>query len=223
MKKLTLLLENIIMCIITTFWFSSVPVAFLTVGRFLKNRGVFVENHATRIPNDPKIVFQITTRSATKTPVVKRGIDSIMSSSLKVKYHNFIISVVTEDLDDIDTLRDEDKSEVIVVDKQFSTHAVKKGRALQYAVEYRRRLARNTSEYWIFHMDEESYVTHQTILSLLKFIREGNAIASEGPIFYPLKFESANFLTAIAESGRPFTCYHCVSHMTNPSSYAHAW
>ncbi len=216
MKKLTLLLENIIICIITTFWFSSVPVAFLTLTRFLKNRGVLVENHPTRIPDDPKIVFQITTRSATKTPVVKRGIDSIMSSSLKVKYHNFIISVVTEDLDDIDTLRDEDKSEVIVVDKQFSTHAVKKGRALQYAVEYRRRLARNTSEYWIFHMDEESYVTHQTILSLLKFIREGNAIASEGPIFYPLKFESANFLTAIAESGRPFTCYHCVSHMTNP-------
>lgn len=87
MKKLTLLLENIIICIITTFWFSSVPVAFLTVGRFLKNRGVFVENHPTRIPNDPKIVFQITTRSATKTPVVKRGIDSIMSSSIKINYH----------------------------------------------------------------------------------------------------------------------------------------
>ena len=65
-------------------------------------------------------------------------------------------------------------------------------------------------------MDDESYVTSQTILSLLKFIREGNAIASEGPIFYPLKFESANRLTAIAESVRPFTCYDCVSQMTNP-------
>jgi hypothetical protein len=51
---------------------------------------------------------------------------------------------------------------------------------------------------------------------LLKFIREGKAIASEGPIFYPLKFESANRLTAIAESIRPFTCYDCVSQMTNP-------
>jgi len=53
-------------------------------------------------------------------------------------------------------------------------------------------------------------------MSLLKFIRKGNAIASEGPIFYPLKFESANRLTAIAESIRPFTCYDCVSQMTNP-------
>ncbi|MCD6037514.1 MAG: putative glycosyl transferase, group 2 family, partial [Nitrososphaeraceae archaeon] len=70
--------------------------------------------------------------------------------------------------------------------------------------------------YWIFHMDDESYVTSQTIMSLLKFIRKGNAIASEGPIFYPLKFESANRLTAIAESIRPFTCYDCVSQMTNP-------
>jgi cellulose synthase/poly-beta-1,6-N-acetylglucosamine synthase-like glycosyltransferase len=38
----------------------------------------------------------------------------------------------------------------------------------------------------------------------------------EGPIFYPLKFESANRLTAIAESVRPFACYDCVSQMTNP-------
>jgi cellulose synthase/poly-beta-1,6-N-acetylglucosamine synthase-like glycosyltransferase len=65
-------------------------------------------------------------------------------------------------------------------------------------------------------MDEESYVTQQTILALLKFIREGKGVVSEGPIFYPLKFESANRLTAIAESVRPFACYDCVSQMTNP-------
>jgi hypothetical protein len=105
---------------------------------------------------------------------------------------------------------------VIVVEKKFKAFAIKKGRALQYAVEHRRKAGKNIASYWIFHMDDESYVTNQTIISLLKFIREGNAIASEGPIFYPLKFESANPLTAIAESIRPFTCYDCVSQMTNP-------
>jgi cellulose synthase/poly-beta-1,6-N-acetylglucosamine synthase-like glycosyltransferase len=105
---------------------------------------------------------------------------------------------------------------VILVDKKFTSSAIKKGRALQYAVEHRRKTGKNISSYWIFHMDDESYVTSQTIMSLLKFIRKGNAIASEGPIFYPLKFESANRLTAIAESIRPFTCYDCVSQMTNP-------
>src|ERR671925_546933 len=169
------------MIILASFWFSTIPVAFLTLGRFLKNRNIFVEHDLRRIYNDPLIIFQITTRSATKTPVVKRGIDSIINSS-----------------------------------KKFTAFAIKKARALQYAVEYRRKTRKNIAKYWIFHMDDESYVTNQTIISLLKFIREGKGIASEGPIFYPLKFESANRLTAIAESIRPFTCYDCVSQMTNP-------
>jgi beta-1,4-mannosyltransferase len=211
------LLENIILLMITTFWFSSIPVAFLTLIRFLKNRNVFVEKDLQRVPNDPVIIFQITTRSATKTPVVKRGINSIIDSCLKIKYYDYMISVVSDDLEDITTLSCfSDNCEIVVVDKKFVTYAIKKGRALQYAVEYRRKFGKNTPKYWIFHMDDESYVTSQTILSLLKFIRESNAIASEGPIFYPLKFESANFLTAIAESVRPFTCYDCVSQMTNP-------
>ena len=53
-------------------------------------------------------------------------------------------------------------------------------------------------------MDDESYVTSQTILSLLKFIRESKAVQPEGPIFYPLKFESANFLTAYCRVGKAF-------------------
>jgi beta-1,4-mannosyltransferase len=203
------------MVILASFWFSTIPVAFLTLGRFLKNRNIFVEQDLRRIYNDPKIIFQITTRSATKTPVVKRGIDSILNSSLKINYNNYQISIITDDPKDRTTLNGT-KCEVIIVDKKFKAFAIKKGRALQYAVEHRRKTGKNIASYWIFHMDDESYVTDQTIISLLKFIREGNAMASEGPIFYPLKFESANPLTAIAESIRPFTCYDCVSQMTNP-------
>ena len=210
-----MLLENVVMIILASFWFSTIPVAFLTLGRFLKNRNTFVEHDLRRIYNDPNIIFQITTRSATKTPVVKRGIDSIINSSLKINYNNYQISIITDDPKDRTTLNGI-KCEVIVVEKKFKAFAIKKGRALQYAVEHRRKAGKNIASYWIFHMDDESYVTNQTIISLLKFIREGNAIASEGPIFYPLKFESANPLTAIAESIRPFTCYDCVSQMTNP-------
>jgi beta-1,4-mannosyltransferase len=213
------MIDTILFLVISTFWFSSIPVAFLTLIRFLKNRNIFIEKDLERIHNDPIIIFQITTRSATKTPVVKRGIDSIISSSNKINYSSYFISVVSDDSQDIATLscfNSSNNFEVIVVDKKFTTNAIKKGRALQYAVEYRRKFGLNTSKYWVFHMDDESYVTNQTILSLLRSIRESNAVASEGPIFYPLKFESANFLTAIAESVRPFTCYDCVSQMTNP-------
>src|ERR671923_48493 len=149
------------MVAITSFWFSTIPVAFLTLTRLLRNRRIFIETDLRRIHNDPMIIFQITTRSATRTPVVIRGVESIVESCQKVKYNSF---------------------------KQ-----------------------------WIFHMDDESCVTTQTVLSLLKFIRSaGPAVVSEGPIFYPLKFENANPITAIAESIRPFTCYDCVSKMTNP-------
>ena len=203
------------MIILASFWFSTIPVAFLTLGRFLKNRNIFVEHDLRRIYNDPRIIFQITTRSATRTPVVKRGIDSIINSSMKINYNNYQISIITDDPKDRTTLNGT-SCEVIIVDKKFKAFAIKKGRALQYAVEHRRKTGKNIASYWIFHMDDESYVTDQTIISLLKFIREGNAMASEGPIFYPLKFESANPLTAIAESIRPFSCYDCVSQMTNP-------
>jgi egghead protein (zeste-white 4 protein) len=204
------------MVVITSFWFSTIPVAFLTLTRLLRNRRIFVETDLRRIHNDPEIIFQITTRSATRTPVVIRGVESIIESCSKVNYDSYEISVVTDDEKDKSTLSNH-KCEVIVVEKEYSTNAIKKGRALQYAVEFRRKCAKNSLKQWIFHMDDESCVTTQTVLSLLKFIRSaGPAVVSEGPIFYPLKFEFANPLTAIAESIRPFTCYDCVSQMTNP-------
>jgi egghead protein (zeste-white 4 protein) len=204
------------MVVITSFWFSTIPVAFLTLTRLLRNRRIFVETDLRRIHNDPEIIFQITTRSATRTPVVIRGVESIIESCSKVNYDSYEISVVTDDEKDKRTLSNH-KCEVIVVEKEYSTNAIKKGRALQYAVEFRRKCAKNSLKQWIFHMDDESCVTTQTVLSLLKFIRSaGTAVVSEGPIFYPLKFEFANPLTAIAESIRPFTCYDCVSQMTNP-------
>jgi egghead protein (zeste-white 4 protein) len=208
-------IDNVFIAVAMFFWLSYVPVAMISVWKAFKNRKVFVERDLRRLFNNSSIIFQITTRSATKTSVVKRGIRSITSSAQKVNFYNYQISVVTDDPQDRWTLKNE-KCEVVVVEKNYHTDAIKKGRALQYAVEDRQRTSKNTRKRWIFHMDEESYVTSQTILALLKFIGEAKGVVSEGPIFYPLKFESANRLTAIAESVRPFACYDCVSQMTNP-------
>ncbi|HXG07529.1 MAG TPA: glycosyltransferase family 2 protein [Nitrososphaera sp.] len=209
------MLENPFLVVAMFFWLSYVPIAVVSVYQIIKNRKIFVEKDLRRVHNDPSIIFQITTRSATKTPVVKRGIYSIKNAARRIDFRNYQIVVVTDDPGDIITLAKE-KCEVVVVRKDYRTNAIKKGRALQYAVEHRRFHRKNSSKYWVFHMDEESYVLPQTLLALLKFIREGKGIASEGPIFYPFKFESANRLTAIAESIRPFTCYDCVSQMTHP-------
>lgn len=209
------MLDGIIIAIATFFWLSYVPIAINSLIKLIMNRKVFVEKDLRRIYNDPAIIFQITTRSATKTPVVARGIASIVKSARVVRYSNYQISVVTDDSDDEKSLENH-KCEVVAVPLRFQTNAIKKGRALQYSVEHRRRCRRNTKHFWIFHMDDESCVTPQTLLSLLKYIREGKGIASEGPIFYPLKFESASRVTALAESIRPYACYDCVTQMTRP-------
>ena len=136
------------MVILASFWFSTIPVAFLTLGRLLRNRNIFVEQDLRRIYNDPIIIFQITTRSATKTPVVKRGIDSIINSSLKINYSNYFISIITDDPKDKATLKGIN-CEVILVSKKFNAFAIKKGRALQYAVEHRRKSGKNIAKYWM--------------------------------------------------------------------------
>ena len=207
---------QVLFIILLTFWFSTIPVAFLTMTRFIRNRKIFVEKDLRRIHNDPIIIFQITTRSATKITVVERGIYSIINAAIKINYSNYKISIVTEDENDKQKFHHLKNCEIVTVDKKYNTNAIKKSRALQFAVEYRRKTGEDTNKFWIFHMDDESYVTNQTLLSLLKYIREDKGIASEGPIVYPLKFELANPITALAESVRPFGCYDCVSQMKNP-------
>jgi hypothetical protein len=209
------LIDNAVILIATILWIFFIPRAIILFYRFIKNKKRFIEKDLTRIQNDPKIIFQITTRSATKTPVVKRGIDSIIESCDGIKYHKYEILVVTEDYNDIDTLNSS-SCKVICVSKKFRPNAIKKARALQFAVDYRRKNNKHSSDYWVFHMDDESYVVQQTILSVLKFIREKKGVAAEGPIFYPLKFERANRITALAESPRSFGCFECVTHMNNP-------
>jgi beta-1,4-mannosyltransferase len=206
--------DTLLAGLLTFLWLVNIPIAILAVSRFISNQSVFITSDLRRIRNDPDIIFQITTRSATRTPVVKRGLRSITESCNKIDYDKFAISVITDDPADESELA-EFKCEVVVVPESFKTFAIKKGRALQYAMLHRKTRGENRKQFWIYHMDDESFVTPQTVLSLLKFIRDGKGVASEGPIFYPLKFERANVLTALAESIRPFTCYDCVSQMTN--------
>src|SRR5215217_8515346 len=160
------------------FWFSYVPVAMISVWKTLKNRKLLVERDLPIFLIKSSIIFQITTRSATKTEVVRRGIRSITSSAQKVNFCNYQVSVVTDDSQDRWTLKNEN-CEVVVVDKNYHTNAIKKGRALQYAVEHRHRIGKNTSKRWIFHMDEESYVTPQTIPALLNSLGRARGLCQK--------------------------------------------
>lgn len=206
----SILILNYIMILL---WLSYLPLLAINFKNLFHNRSRFVASHLTRVKNDVHIIFQITTRSASRSGVVERGIWSIKDSCRQVGYSNYSIEVVSDDKDDMML-----GPNYYVVPSSFSPFngAVRKARALQYAVERRRKECKNTKKYWVFHMDEESVVLPQTILALLQFIREGKGLISEGPIFYPIKFEYANRLAALSESIRPFQCYDCASQMTDP-------
>jgi beta-1,4-mannosyltransferase len=198
-------------------WLAYLPVAVIFLKGWFKNRKRYVNTNLTRIHNDPFIIFQIMTRSARASDVVRRGIESIHSSCKGISYSDYSICVVTEDPQDIDYIGG--AARVLVVPGGYNTKngAIRKARALQYAVELRRSEGDVVGKRkWIFHMDEESVVTEQTVLSLLAFIREGKGLLSEGPIAYPLKMNQSNRLAFLTDSIRPFQCYDCVSYMNNP-------
>ena len=123
-------IDNAFIAVAMFFWFSYVPIAMISVWKTLKNRKLLVERDLPIFLLKSSIIFQITTRSATKTAVVRRGIRSITSSAQKVNFCNYQVSVVTDDPQDRWTLKNE-KCEVVVVNKNYHTNAIKKGRALQ--------------------------------------------------------------------------------------------
>lgn len=196
-------------------WLAYLPVAIIFLKGWIRNRKKYVNTNLVRIHNDPFIIFQIMTRSARASDVVRRGIESIHSSCKEISYSDYSVCVVTEDPEDSSYISG---AKVLVVPKDFKTRngAIRKARALQYAIEVRRAERDGVKRKWIFHMDEESVVTQQTILSLLAFIREGKGLLSEGPIAYPLKMNQSNRLTFLTDSIRPFQCYDCVSYMNHP-------
>jgi len=206
----TLLTLNYIMIFL---WLSYLPLLLFSFKNLILNRRQFIASNLTRVRNDVHIIFQITTRSAGSSGVVERGIWAIRNSCKQIDYSNYSIEVITDDPTDAAK-----GSEYVVVPASYSSFkgAIRKARALQYAVEKRRAEGKNTSRYWIFHLDEESVVIPQTVLSILQFIRKKKGLIAEGPIFYPVKFGAGNRLAALAESIRPFQCYDCTTQMTNP-------
>ena len=196
-------------------WLAYLPVALIFLRGYVRNRKRYVNTNLARIHNDPFIAFQIMTRSARVSDVVERGIESIRSSCRDISYENYSITVVSDDPEDASYTKG---AEVLVVPGEYKTKngAIRKARALQYANDVRRSRGEAGKNRWNFHMDEESAVTAQTVLSLLACIREGKGLVSEGPIAYPFKMRQSARLAFLTDSIRPFQCYDCVSYMTNP-------
>jgi hypothetical protein len=110
----------------------------------------------------------------------------------------------------------------IKVPEGYSCNAVFKGRALQYAVELRSKENKNTDEIYVFHLDDESLITEQTLCSVLCYLEEDPAPISEGLIVYPLHENEIIKVSNLLDTIRPFCCYECMEFMKNGNpAYMH--
>src|SRR5262249_38558796 len=92
----------------------------------------------------------------------------------------------------------------------------RKGRALQYAVEQRRRVKRALDQVWVYHQDDETAVGEDTVLGIDEFVRiHGHERAlGLGIILYP---QDADFRPSqIQEFGRTKDDLRTVYTITSP-------
>ena len=179
-------------------------ISFVRQNRRLVNRDL-----GEPIPRNVRMIFQITSRNS--PPIVQDVVNRISAVTANNRYTNYRIDVVT------DREATVPGANMIVVPQAYQTknHARFKSRSLHYAVEYRRQRMDNSKDTWILHLDEESFITSQTLISVLKYLGGPKpALVSEGPIIYPNKMFDVG-ITRYSESLRPYTCYNCVTEMTS--------
>lgn len=145
---------------------------------------------------DDKIIFQITTKYCPE--VVERAVLSIRRSCELIGFSNYEIWIVTDRDAKVDGAR------VIIVPDDFKCKAKFKARALEYS----RRLRKPSRKIWIYFMDEECFITEQTIKALTYYIKkwgEERPIAS-GPLLF---INGGEKLLWYADALRTFQCYAC--------------
>ncbi len=81
---------------------------------------------------------------------------------------------------------------------------------------------KNTEEISVFHLDDESLITKQTLCSILTYLEDNPKPISEGLIIYPLKQKEKIRFPHLMDTLRPFCCYECLEFMnTGKPAFIH--
>jgi beta-1,4-mannosyltransferase len=191
-------------------WIFGIPIYYSLAYQIIRYRKVFVKK--TFVPINPKrMIFQITTIG--NMEIVQESINNINRICEEVRYSNYRIDVVSE-VDESFA-----GAVTIAVPKNYSTrnHAKYKARALQYAVEERDKKGENTSYVWIYHLDDESMLTKQGLLSILDHADNNREPIAEGLITYPNKINVGSKLVKYLDTVRPTFCYTCCAMLKSQS------
>jgi cellulose synthase/poly-beta-1,6-N-acetylglucosamine synthase-like glycosyltransferase len=80
----------------------------------------------------------------------------------------------------------------------------------------------NAGDTYIFHLDDDSLITEQTMYSVLSFLEDDPKPVSEGLIVYPLKAKEGFRISNLVDNLRPFCCFECIHFMSNGKpAYVH--
>jgi egghead protein (zeste-white 4 protein) len=173
----------------------------------------------------PLMKFQVTTKGGA-LPVVERSLAALEQSLEK---HPFLADhiraeVITEVALEADSLERRFRDSLLRVTAICLPESYEtpngtrlKARALHHLVELRRagfnREARRT---FIVHLDEETLVTDDQLLVLVRYLSGTPKPVSQGPILYPLEWSRTPWICRALESTRPFGCSECARVMENP-------
>jgi egghead protein (zeste-white 4 protein) len=162
----------------------------------------------------PKIIFQVTTKG--NIGIVQGTVDRVNSVCREISYKKYEIWVVTDAQEKFEGCR------TIVVPPNYSCNAIYKARALQYAVEIRKKEHQNDKNTYIFHLDDESLIAKQTLCSILSYVENDPKPISEGLIIYPIQEKEPIKISNLMDTLRPFCCFECLELMNvgNPA-YIH--
>jgi beta-1,4-mannosyltransferase len=162
----------------------------------------------------PKILFQVTTKG--NIGIVQETIDRINAVCKSIDYTKYNIWAVTDAPEKFEECR------TINVPPNYSCGAIHKGRALQYAVEIRREEKISTKDLYVFHLDDESLISKQTLCSILSYLEDNPKPISEGLIVYPVREKEEIKITNLMDTLRPFCCFECLNMMaTGNPAYIH--
>jgi len=163
----------------------------------------------------PRIIFQVTTKG--NIGIVQETINRVNFICGEINYKKYDLWAITDAQERFEGCR------TVVVPQDFSCNAIHKGRALQYAVNLRKKEKQNDKDTYIFHLDDESLITKQTLCSILSFL-EGDdpKQISEGLIVYPVQEKENIKISNLMDTLRPFCCFECCELMNigNPA-YIH--
>jgi egghead protein (zeste-white 4 protein) len=225
------MINPLIWYIILALWVTYLPYGCSFVYHYLKYRRAFINTRASIEDvreferRGKELWFQITTRTLLSGFAhFSKAIHAIEEACKEANFSRYKIVVVADKEEGDEAIKEHlEKKGIIVVlcPSDYRTNAIRKARALQYAVEhFYKRLGAHENR-WILHLDEESLICPQTLFSVCQFANSGKLLG-EGPIFYPPEL-SRNPFSVVLDSVRASTCYFCVGTMTSgrPPNHLH--